>query len=126
MSRVSKIGLEINNFTCHRCTKCCTSFRIDITFEDVVRWIRQDRNEILEELRFISWSNQPNREILAFKSTAEDGHTCKFLGIDGLCTIHNTKPLACKNFPFNLSRSRNLTCPGVNTGKKTRKNRNKR
>ena len=75
---------------------------------------------------FVSYSNKPSKEILSFLTTAGDNPVCKFLGEDNLCTIHDTKPLVCRHFPYNIPKAHLRFCPGIGKGKKTRKNRIKK
>ena len=44
-----KADLDISYFSCQQCAWCCKNFRIDITYEDVFRWVHQERKDILDE-----------------------------------------------------------------------------
>jgi Fe-S-cluster containining protein len=58
-----------------------------------------------------------------FQKTAGMNAECPFLTDDNDCSIHNTKPLMCRNFPLNTAHPHRLEkCQGIRKGKRVRPN----
>lgn len=74
---------------CHP-DKCCTRF-LRVAREDVERWKAEGREDILAHIRE---RVVEGRTIWEVKSP---GKGCYFLQ-DGWCSIHETKPIVCRNF----------------------------
>ena len=97
-------------FHCVRCGKCCQSFFIPVSREDVFRWSIQFRSDILDKI---------TAEDMAFQPVmTESGMQCPFLEISGndavsRCGIHSTKPHACRTFPVSVRQAQAIDCPGA-------------
>lgn len=85
---------------CLRCGKCClANFTAYTTDEDLIRWRREDRREILQVIAHshLIWVGD-------HMISAEDGHYaqgCPFLLADGsrwLCSIYDTRPQVCRAY----------------------------
>lgn len=97
----------LQNWDCHVCGTCCQEYRVTITEEEKQRIEAQgwDRDADLGGhepfVTHKSWKNKVH-----WLNHRED-HSCVFLGENGRCRIHErfgyeTKPLACRLFPFVL------------------------
>ncbi len=109
--------MSTGEFQCHRCGKCCKeSWEIPVDFHrDVLRWIEERRFDILKRVvlspRFVlnpeRYGNNPHWII-------DCGHVlfgditfkCPFLdevrnSEPAGCAIHETRPYACRLFPYN-------------------------
>ena len=89
-------------FECVQCGNCCRQMAICVTYSDMIRWQRQGRNDVLEEVSFCK--NAPQGEGFYFhRSVLKPKRTCPFLE-DNLCQIHDTKPRTCKDAPKGFTR----------------------
>ena len=85
--RFEELALAIQQyFTCERCCKCCTEMPIHLNDEDIERLHRLDGDALFEKLE--------SNELDNFLKTP-----CPYLK-EGLCTIYEHRPAACKMFPF--------------------------
>ncbi len=75
--------------SCHP-DKCCTRF-LWVSAEDVQRWEKEGRSDILEHIRPRLVDNRQIFEVIS------PGRSCYFLK-GGWCSIHETKPIVCRNF----------------------------
>ena len=84
---------------CARCGNCCKSFDIEPSHEDFLRWVDEDRTDIIE------WVYDGGDDIVhdyVFHSGLKTGF-CPFLSFKGTvahCEIHETKPKVCKEYPL--------------------------
>ena len=97
-------------FNCARCGKCCRSYFIPVSEEDILRWSIQFRSDILERISPHDMAFQPVK--------TENGMQCPFLkelpyGKTCICCIHNTKPNACRTFPLSIKQAKEVNCPGL-------------
>ncbi|MGA9139074.1 MAG: YkgJ family cysteine cluster protein [Methanocella sp.] len=74
---------------CHP-DKCCTRF-LRVSREDVDRWKAEGRGYILAHIRERLFEGKTIYEVRS------PGKGCIFLK-DGWCSIHETKPIVCRNF----------------------------
>lgn len=89
----------ISAVICKRCGKCCMSAYVPATYEDMERWRREDRKEILHVLEHSKavWAG----DVVV---SPEDGRrlfNCPFLRFEGkysTCTIYKDRPTTCRNF----------------------------
>ncbi|MGZ3594226.1 MAG: YkgJ family cysteine cluster protein [Syntrophales bacterium] len=90
---------ETSTVTCKRCGKCCLSAFVPATHEDMERWKREDKKEILHAMEHSKtlWSG----DVVV---SSEDGRrlfSCPFLRHEGKyysCTIYKDRPGTCRNF----------------------------
>jgi Fe-S-cluster containining protein len=89
---------------CNQCGRCCKEVTINVSQTDILRWKEEDRTDILKE---VSWvNNYPRKNTGGFyiaKTTFNPKQSCPFYK-DDVCSIHDTKPKACKDYPFSQSR----------------------
>lgn len=83
-------------FECHRCGMCCIILwgSFEATQNDLKRWRREGRDDILKH---VTMRTDGASEWGEFTTKA-----CPFLRkLDGkyLCSIHETKPEHCRNYP---------------------------
>ncbi len=90
-------------YTCIRCGKCCLyrhfMMTLSATSEDVSRWKREERYDILKYVSTIS----PDVHDLWVKN-GEESHRCPFVRKDRgkptyRCGIYETRPEVCKGYP---------------------------
>ena len=109
-------------FKCIQCGKCCKEIPIDIAGSDIIRWYNQGRWDILQEISLID--NYPKKGQCGFfiaKTTFNPKQDCPFL-VDNKCSIHDTKPLACKDAP--IGHTKFDLCPVFNKKDIKKKDRN--
>jgi Fe-S-cluster containining protein len=88
---IQEIPMSIEDLcaSCHP-DKCCTRF-LWVSTDDVDRWINENRDDILLHIK---------ERVVDGKSVYEvksPGKSCVFMK-DGWCSIHETKPIVCRNF----------------------------
>ena len=94
-------------FECIQCGNCCRQMAICISNSDILRWQEQDRIDILTEVAFSE--DAPTGAGFYFPRTiVAPKAPCHFLKDNGdgkhLCSIHDTKPRACKDAPDSLDK----------------------
>ena len=82
---------------CVSCGECCKSFgwHLNASKTDLDRWRREGREDLLSSVNRLGW-------IWMDPQTGEPLETCPFLVRDetkGLCSIHETKPAMCRDYP---------------------------
>lgn len=89
---------------CIGCGNCCRERAISITFSDILRWSDEKRNDILNEVYYMD--NYPSKGQGGFyfeksipKKEDMKRH-CSFLTDENKCSIHDTKPMSCKDAPL--------------------------
>lgn len=92
--------MSISTTTCKRCGKCClTNFIAYVTEEDLSRWRRENRQDILSiiDQDHLIWVGD-------HMISADDGHYamgCPFLVPEQnhwSCSIYETRPGVCRNY----------------------------
>jgi len=90
-------------FECQRCGWCCRNIVINVAHSDIIRWLNEGRVDILREVSFIdNYRNDKGKDETGFyiaKTAFNPKQPCPFL-VDGVCGIHDTSPVACKDFPL--------------------------
>lgn len=133
LTRISRPGrrtLILRNdgmkFQCLQgCHKCC-ELDTFINFEDINRWIDEDKPEILacltwhrirgripEDMLFIPHKKHVIGHSflrLFYKKEWDKNNECIFLNNVGKCRIYSTRPTACRNFPHGKV---DYECPGM-------------
>jgi len=88
---------------CQTCRKCCIGTEIRLTPEDIERWKKEDRLDILLCINpLIGESRQLIKK--------ENSNECFFLTRDGKCSIQETKPYICKKFPVSRKQAELFEC----------------
>lgn len=100
-------------FRCTGCGKCCRETVVLVTHDDVqrvmdgtgmpakeiVRFYGPDEFEM--EKRHPFWIRfSTGRAVMGLKWKAS-GH-CRYLGKDDLCTIYESRPITCREYPFGV------------------------
>jgi len=94
-----------DKFECLRCGECCkrtkwiTNNELRLVWEDIERWRREGRNDILQYVYVFEGLGGDFFDKKTFKRFSK----CPFLKKQGKtysCSIHETKPLGCRLFPF--------------------------
>ena len=91
------------DIVCRRCGNCChVDVAAYVTFEDIERWEREGRHDILAHLRDngVTWSG--DRVVNKFGSTITTClMTCVYCKWDGpvaTCAIYETRTKVCRSF----------------------------
>jgi Fe-S-cluster containining protein len=90
---------ETSTVTCQRCGKCCMSAYVPATEEDMEKWRREEKKEILRAMEHSKalWAG----DVVV---SSEDGRilfSCPFLRYEGKyysCTIYEDRPKTCRAF----------------------------
>ena len=146
----------MNRFSCQNSGKCCTHPKmvVTLTHEDIYRLMAhyKDFSVLLTKIQFLVDPDTINETIVEMKQqkgnkkvlnqlkTAEgdgvfilrriDNNICTFFNTQTrLCTIHDHRPQACRNFPFSFTNSLDTGtitiswvkdaqnfCPGIGSG----------
>jgi Fe-S-cluster containining protein len=89
---------------CTRCGKCCTNpdymGTLQATGEDMKRWIREGRDDILAWIYVLTPSIG---DLWISPRTGEDASRCPFVRKDAnrptyRCTIYETRPQVCRDY----------------------------
>jgi Fe-S-cluster containining protein len=98
-------------FKCIQCGACCRSF-IPVTRQDVMRWVVEGRDDILEHIS--------TRELFIYPVSGDELARCPFLKKQlqadvyiYICSIHDTKPEACAGYPTSRELAKRMKCPGI-------------
>lgn len=90
---------DIPDFDCLRCGSCCHVDMIAyVTDDDIERWKRERRSDILARVRGedIIWAGDR-----IVSSSGRPLQSCVYLGWDGhqfFCAIYETRPSVCRNY----------------------------
>jgi Fe-S-cluster containining protein len=91
---------RVSDIICRRCGKCCLAdFIVYVTHEEMERWRRERRNDILAMIEQESAVWMGDHLI-----SSDDGHYlhgCPFLTWEGdhsFCAIYNTRPQVCRDY----------------------------
>jgi lysine-N-methylase len=97
----------LQNWDCHVCGTCCKEYRVPITDAEKQRIEAQgwDKDKDLGGHELFQRVGMPWKRSYILNHRADD--SCVFLSEEGRCRIHErfgyeTKPLACRLFPFVL------------------------
>jgi Fe-S-cluster containining protein len=92
---------------CTRCGKCCTNpsymGTLGATGEDVKRWQREGRDDILTWVSIFGPKDDPYGDLWVSERTGEEATRCPFVRKDRnrptyRCTIYDTRPEVCRNY----------------------------
>lgn len=88
---------------CSSCAECCIGTDIRLTSEDIERWKKENRLDILLSIGSLMGES---RQLIKKKNSND----CIFLQEDNSCKIHDTKPEICKRFPSSLAQAELFNC----------------
>lgn len=82
---------------CRCCGRCCETFggHLHAWESDLARWRSEGRDDLLAMVNDLGW-------IWCDPATGEKLERCPFLQRDGelwICTIHETRPQICRDYP---------------------------
>ncbi len=100
---------------CKMCGKCCLQYAISAEPEDIQRWKRQDRNDILMHVMIFETSIGPFGDVLP-SNTRRCPFLRKIKNQDIYrCRIQDTKPIICSKYPRigKCSREKELKKNGI-------------
>jgi len=98
--RKEMASTENTGVLCKRCGNCCKTYLFAyVTDEDMERWKREGREDILHILENQApvWAG----DRLISSRTGQALDSCPFLTWDGklaTCTIHETRPAVCREY----------------------------
>jgi Fe-S-cluster containining protein len=110
-----------NGFKCKQCGHCCLDLTACATWasaEDVERWAREGRDDILEWVVPIAVGDVVFAyDIWLDPETGEDVSRCPWLQKlpnknEYICLIQDTKPELCSTFPESRAHADKTGCPG--------------
>ena len=101
-------------FECQKCGECCKNSAIYVTHTDIRRWQSEQRWDIIGKVMYVITEKTMG---FVIPETLVDGGVCPFLTKDNKCSIHDTKPRLCKDFPFNAPADKLEACKGIGIGK---------
>ncbi len=82
-------------------TNCCVPYTVALSAEDLDRLVRVTRRPVRELVE--CEGEEPVVLPLAEPYVlAREGGRCRFLGADGLCTVYEGRPNACRLYPFQV------------------------
>ena len=87
--KTEPLSIEDLCAACHP-DRCCTRY-LWVAAEDMERWNAEGRQDILARIRPRIVEGKQIYEVIS------PGRSCYFLK-DGWCSIHETKPIVCRNF----------------------------
>ena len=95
--------MKDNLFVCLKCGKCCREFLICVAYSDIMRWTKQNRQDILREVVFARGC--PAGDGFYFEKTVTaPKKPCPFLDENNMCSIYETRPTCCKDAPFGFDK----------------------
>jgi len=92
---------------CTQCGKCCTKTSymesLQATGEDVLRWRREGRNDILRFAYVLGRPDDPWADLWVDAHTGRERSRCPFVKkVPGtnryLCSIYETRPQVCRDY----------------------------
>jgi len=115
---MSHLPIDRPGFTCTQCGRCCflpDAFSLSADIADIERWQEEGREDILE------YADEITPDVVDLWINPNSGEECldrcpwfrkvrnetKFY-----CTIHETKPTHCHEFPRNQEHAWKCGCPG--------------
>jgi Fe-S-cluster containining protein len=122
-----EIETQMDTFECRQCGRCCRTldYHHDVEAEDVKMWRSLGRTDIL---RWVETAVQKDEDvsyrIWVVPGTRELAPRCPFLKKEPTtnhwtCTIHDTKPLICRNYPVSRKHAVMTGCRGFENPKRT-------
>lgn len=109
-------------FKCKRCGHCCldlhNAYETQAAPEDVARWQRESRHDVLAFVDAIpSWEQAAVYDIWINPEDGDEVNRCPWLfteSDDGVysCLIHKTKPRQCRDFPRSREHAKKTGCRG--------------
>lgn len=97
-------------FGCNQCGHCCRDFLIPLSHQDILRLLDAWAGQTPETLFLLRPAEPSDVEALLFGGEwvhllLQRRHdACVFLGEDGRCGSYESRPRACRTFPFDLGR----------------------
>ena len=103
---------------CTQCGKCCShpEFMGGMMADgaDVIRWQREGRHDILAWADILGSDNNPWADLWISPTTGDESTECPFVQkrLDGKydCTIHDTRPQVCRDYPQNIFHMMGVGC----------------
>jgi Fe-S-cluster containining protein len=116
------VETEMEKFQCTRCGHCCLklhdAYCTSIDMEDVQRWRKEKRWDILEWVHIMNVGGEELFADIWFSpTTGEEATRCPWLRKLPnkniyKCRIHETKPSHCRNFPKSKKHALTTGCKG--------------
>lgn len=115
-----RIETGMEGFRCRLCGRCCRDldYHKEVTPEDVQRWKRQGREDILKWVGSTKGKNQePVYQIWVAPGSNRFATVCPFLkrgstNDQWVCAIQETKPQICRQYPFSRKHAVMTGCAG--------------
>jgi Fe-S-cluster containining protein len=122
-----RIATGMEGFSCKQCGRCCRSldYHDDLTREDVRRWEKLGRTDILRWVRVIEERGGKGiYKIWTIPGTTQLAEVCPFLKEVSsenrwACLIHDVKPAICRQYPLTRKHGLMTGCPGLERTKRS-------
>lgn len=110
---------------CTQCGRCCTNPRfmgsLQATGDDILRWQVEGREDILAYAVILGHPDDPFADLWVSPRTGEEASRCPFVrkirGQDKYtCTIYDTRPQVCRDYPQHVSHMRSVDCEMLESG----------
>ena len=110
---------------CTQCGRCCTNsdFMGSLTAsgDDVKRWRREGRDDILSWVQVLAGENNPFGDLWISPRTGNEAQRCPFVRkIRGqeryTCTIYETRPETCQQYPMAVDHMKTVRCEMLEPG----------
>ena len=103
---------DARDFVCQKCGWCCRNVNINVSYSDILRWAKDKRLDILSQISYIDNDDPQKRGFYIADTVTAPKKPCQFL-LDGQCSIYETRPRACAEFPSAHSKDEKLEiqCP---------------
>jgi Fe-S-cluster containining protein len=92
---------------CKNCRICCIGTEIRIYPEDIERWKKEDRLDILLSIDSLFGESRGLMK-------KDNNDECFFLSKEGKCNIQETKPTVCRKFPVSKKQAELFKCKLIN------------
>jgi Fe-S-cluster containining protein len=108
-------GLRHLSFRCTECANCCKDLRVPLTTADLRRLVDrtgQAATEIVDWLPTaeVDLTGEPGSLVVlehasrrVLMTLAQRDGACRFLALDGRCSVYAARPASCQLYPFNAS-----------------------
>ena len=96
-------------FSCNQCGACCRNFYIPLSHLDVLRLLAAHPETPLESLFLLRPAEAAHAEALLIAGEwwhlllQRRDEACTFLDAEGRCGSYESRPRACRSFPFELA-----------------------
>lgn len=115
------VDTDMNDFVCTQCGRCCLTlnYHEGCSVKDYKRWQDLERTDILDWVGVVRQHGQITAcRIWVTPGTNQFADTCPWLARSPdpqryVCTIHDVRPVICRQYPGSRKHARMTGCRGV-------------